>query len=138
MKLIRVSKGGENMLLANAQVVPILPVEDVERAKKFYTQKLGLKLKGENKERGELYFHCGGGTELTMYKRARTVAEHTVAGFRVDDVEKTVEELRKEGVKFEDYDMPGLKTEDGIATWGDFKAAWFTDPEGNILVISNM
>lgn len=126
------------MGLGNAPIMPVLPAEDIERARKFYTEQIGLTLTGENKERGELYFQAGGGTKLLVYKRKRTTAEHTVAGFLVDNVEKAVEELRVKGVKFEDYDFPGLKTVNSIATFDNEKAAWFTDPEGNIVAISNM
>lgn len=126
------------MLLTDAPIAAVLPAEDINRAKKFYTEKLGLKIKDENKERGELYFDCGAGTMLLIYKRKRTTAEHTAAGFKVDDIEKTIEELKAKGVKFEDYDFPGLKTVNGIATFGDMKGAWFTDPEGNIVAITQM
>jgi hypothetical protein len=56
----------------------------------------------------------------------------------VDDVEKAVVDLRSKGVTFEEYDMPGIKTVNGIADMGDFKGAWFKDPEGNILAIGSM
>lgn len=126
------------MLLTDAPVAAVLPAEDIDRAKAFYTEKLGLKLKDENKERGELYFDCGGGTMLLVYKRKRTTAEHTAAAFKVDNIEQTMEELRAKGVTFEEYDFPGLKTVNGIATVGDMKGAWFTDPEGNIVAVSEM
>jgi hypothetical protein len=74
---------------------------------------------------------------LYPYEReGDTNADHTVAGWLVEDVEKTVEELRDKGVVFELYDMPGLKTDErGIAESGPTKSAWFKDSEGNILSI---
>ena len=126
------------MGLSDAPVAAVLPAEDIERARKFYTETVGLALRDENKERGELYFNCGGGTMLLVYKRKRTTAEHTAAAFKVDNIEQVVEDLRGKGLKFEDYDFPGLKTVDGIATMVNEKAAWFTDPEGNIVGIFQM
>lgn len=124
------------MALANAPIWAVLPAEDIKRAKKFWTEKIGLKVE---KDMGDdILFAAGKGTKLYMYKRSRTKAEHTVAGFDVDDLEKVMEELRRKGVKFEEYDFPGLKTENGIATWENGRSAWFTDPEGNIVAINEM
>lgn len=65
----------------------------------------------------------------------RGEAEHTLASWAVSDVRAAVNQLRNRGVRFEDYDLPELKTDDGIATTGDFQEAWFRDPDGNILRI---
>ena len=59
-----------------------------------------------------------------------------MASFLTDDFGGAVDYLRSKGVKLEDYDLPGIKTVDGIASWGDFKAAWFKDPGGNVLCVS--
>lgn len=126
------------MGLANAPVCAVLPAEDIKRAKKFWTEKIGLTIDEEMPQTGDVIFSAGKGTKIYMYQRARTKAEHTVASFLVDDLEKTMKELRANGVKFEDYDFPGLKTVNGIATFGNEKAAWFTDPEGNIVALSEM
>jgi hypothetical protein len=61
-----------------------------------------------------------------------------VAGFRVDDIDSVVSGLRERGVEFEDYDLPDLKTEQGIATIGDVRAAWCRDPDGNIIAIESV
>src|SRR5688500_7821613 len=121
------------MKLSDAPVCAVLPAEDIKRAKKFWTEKIGLTVENEMSSTGDLVLSAGKGTKIYMYERARTKAEHNVAGFDVDDLEKTMEELRAKGVKFEEYDFPGLKTVNGIATDGDWKAAWFTDTEGNIV-----
>ena len=126
------------MLLANAPVCPVLPAEDIERAKKFYTEKLGLTIEKEMPESRDVVFACGGGTKLYMYQRAKTKAEHTVASFMVDNLKQTMEELRAKGVKFEEYDFPGLKTVNGVAEYDGGKGAWFTDTEGNIVAINEM
>ena len=78
----------------------------------------------------------GDSDRLLLYKSSYGRGETTYASFLCDDVERTVRELRDKGVKFEEYDFPGLKTVDGIATTGDMKTGWFRDSEGNILAIS--
>ena len=124
-------------MLSTAPIAPTIPVVDLERAKKFYVDELGLKLVSENP--GGATLEAGGGSTLLLFPRAEaTKAEHTVAGFRVDDVEAEVAALRAKGIVFEDIDMPGLKTENGIANIGPFKAAWFKDSEGNILAVGDV
>ena len=117
-------------------VSPTLPVSDLKRSEKFYEEKLGFKLVREDPSPGAT-LKAGGG-ELYIYQRAPTKADHTVAAFRVEDVESSVKELRGKGIKFEEYDMPRLKTHDGIFSMDGYKAAWFKDPDENILAISNM
>lgn len=124
-------------MLSNAPVNPTIPVVDMERAKKFYIDELGLKLVSENP--GGAIIEAGGGSTLLLFPRAEaTKAEHTVAGFYVADVEAEVAELRAKGVVFEDIDVPGLKTENGIAHIGPFTAAWLKDSEGNIIGIGDV
>lgn len=117
-------------------VGPILPAEDMARAKAFYTEKLGLSVLMENGE--GIGFGAGGGTMIFVYPYGKTKAEHTAAGFNVADCEAAVKELRAAGVAIEDYDFPGLKTVDGIATLPSGKGAWFKDSEGNILSVIQM
>lgn len=128
-------------MLGNAQVHPTLPAVDLERAKKFYTEKLGLKLLREDPSPGAV-FQAGGGTAIYLYQRSATRADHTVAGFEVPDFDAVVNDLKSKGIKFEEYDMPNLKTENGVWTMqspsGTMKGAWFKDSEGNILAITNM
>src|SRR5258708_7685901 len=124
-------------MLSNAPVAPTLPVVDMERAKKFYTEKLGLTVSG-GVEEGGVTLDCGNGTKLFLYQRGQTKADHTAAGFIVKDLEAEMTELRGKGVVFEEYDFPGLKTENGIAALGKTKAAWFKDTEGNILGMTQM
>jgi predicted enzyme related to lactoylglutathione lyase len=118
-------------MLSDKKVWPVLPAADMKRAKEFYTSKLGLSVEWE-KESGTL-FSAGQDSYLFMYAYGPTRADHTVASFLVDDIEAEMEELRKRGIAFEEYDMPGLKTKQGIAAMSPDRAAWFRDSEGNIL-----
>ena len=122
-------------MLANSRVTAILPAVDLARAKEFYEKKLGLE-PIDTPVAGAM-FEGGQGTMLALYPRdTPTKADHTVAGWVVDDIEAVVDALKKRGVVFEQYDMPGMKTDErGIATLGSTKSAWFKDTEGNILSI---
>jgi len=128
-------------MLSNPKVHPTLPVVNLERAKRFYEEKLGLKVVLEDPSPGAL-LQAGDGSSLYIYQRAPTKADHTVAGFEVEDVEDTVRELRDKSIVFEDVDVPSLKTKEGVATMssskGEVKAAWFKDTEGNILSVTNV
>ena len=124
-------------MLTNVPVHPTLPVVDLARAKKFYEEKLGLKVIRTDPSPGAV-LQAGEGTNLYIYQRAATKADHTTASFTVSDVEATVKELKVKGVVFEDIDTPSFKTVDGIFTMGDIKGAWFKDTEGNTLAVTNM
>jgi predicted enzyme related to lactoylglutathione lyase len=123
-------------MLTSRPIIPILPVTDLERAKQFYSQKLGLRPSRESGPPGSAVFEGGGGARLELQKRDRpTKAEHTAISFEVEDIEREVKDLESHGVRFEDYELPGLRTERHIARMDGSKAAWFKDPEGNILCI---
>ena len=116
------------------QVTAMLPVKDMERARRFYEQQLNLKA-GAFKPDGKFVYHCGG-TEIALFPRpGGTKAEHTALSFRVGDIRAAIRELEGRGVKFADYDLPGLKTVEHVCVLGSEKAAWFQDPEGNILCL---
>ena len=119
-----------------AKATPILPAEDMERAKAFYTDKVGLSTLFEMPE--GTAFACEDGTMIFVYPHERTLATHTAASFLVENVVAEVARLRERGVVFEEYDNPELKTEDGIAQQDAVSAAFFTDSEGNILGIVQM
>lgn len=125
-------------MLKNSQVVAVLPAADIENTKKFYMEKLNLQAVDVATPGKDIFFKAGKGTYLYLYEReAGSKAEHTVATFVVDDIEEAVEELHEKGVAFEQYDMPGLKTDErGIAKLDVAKGAWFKDPEGNIIAIT--
>jgi predicted enzyme related to lactoylglutathione lyase len=122
-------------MLKNAPIVPYIPVSDVARARKFYEEKVGLKLK-EEYARGAIYA-CGKGSWVFMYPSPGAgTSKASTAFWAVDDVAAEVAELKARGVVFEEYDMPGIKTVNSIATAGGAKTAWFKDSEGNILAVS--
>lgn len=122
------------MQLNASQVTVMLPVRDLARARKFYEQALALPA-GEERRDGKVVYHCGG-TEIALFPRPEgTKAEHTAVSFRVDDIRASVRELEGRGVLFADYDLPGFKTVEHICVLGSEKAAWFNDPEGNILCL---
>lgn len=127
-------------MLRDAPIVAVLPAEDINRAKSFYSQKLGFMTADMSVPEDSAIFECGDGTQLYIYEREeRTKAEHTAAMWMVDDIEQSVKNLRSKGVSFERYNMPHLKTnEQGIATMDGTRSAWFKDTEGNILAISEM
>ena len=119
-------------MLSKAFAMATVPAENLERAVNYYKDVLGLKQL--DAPEGTATFEAGRGSTIFMYQRARTKAEHTAVTFLVADVEATVKGLIAKGVKFEQYDMPGIKTNElGIADMDGAKAAWLTDPEGNIL-----
>ena len=123
-------------MLSKGKVHPTLPVTNIERAKKFYGGTLGLKIKQELTD-GHLMYDAGEGTFLVIYERpSPPKADNTAASFIVDDIEATVQGLKDKGVVFEEYDFPGMKTVNGIATLGNIKGAWFKDPDGNILAVA--
>jgi predicted enzyme related to lactoylglutathione lyase len=124
-------------MLRAARIIAYVPVSDMSRARKFYEEKLGLVAKEEYGGGTGLVYECGKGTSFFMYKSAGAGTSRASQAFwAVEDLEAEVAELRGKGVKFEEYDMPGLKTVNGINTGGGAKTAWFKDSEGNILAIS--
>jgi catechol 2,3-dioxygenase-like lactoylglutathione lyase family enzyme len=123
-------------MLTNKPLMPILPVVDLDRARQFYEKKLGLRPAPENVTEDGVIYEAGDGTRLEIDRRERpTKAEHTALTFEVDDIEREVIDLENRGVEFEDYDIPGLKTAHHIARMDGVLAAWFKDPDGNILCL---
>ncbi len=124
-------------MLTNSPIRPTIPVVDLDRAKRFYETTLGVKPISANNDNisGIAIFECGDGTLMELYQRGPSKADHTVATFEVSNIEEEVNMLRGKEVNFEEYDVPEIKTQNGIATQGSVKAAWFKDSEGNILCI---
>jgi predicted enzyme related to lactoylglutathione lyase len=125
-------------MLVNAQLDVTVPVVGLERAKGFYGGTLGLKeleLAAPELATEMAFYGAGEGTQIALYRREEpTKADHTLAVFRVEDVESTVAALTERGVVFEQYDGPGRKTDErGLATVGPFRGGWFKDTEGNVL-----
>ena len=122
-------------MLTNAAIVPYIPVSNVARARKFYEGTLGLTPKEEYA--GGVIYECGNGSWVFMYPSPGAgTSKASTAFWAVDDVAAEVAELKARGVVFEEYDMPGIKMVNSIATAGGAKTAWFKDSEGNILAVS--
>jgi predicted enzyme related to lactoylglutathione lyase len=122
-------------MLTNAPIVPYIPAANIARARRFYEEKVGMKPKQEYA--GGVIYECGKGSWVFMYPSPGAgTSKASTAFWAVEDVAAEVAELKARGVVFEEYDMPGIKTVNGIATGGGAKTAWFKDSEGNILAVS--
>jgi catechol 2,3-dioxygenase-like lactoylglutathione lyase family enzyme len=110
-----------------------IPAKDLDGTRRFYEDVLGAQVVMEDP--GGITYQSGDSYFSLYPTEFAGTAEHTLGAFVVRDVEAAVAELRGKGVTFEDYDMPGLKTVDGIAELGGARGAWFKDPEGNILSV---
>ena len=126
-------------MLAESEVATRLPVKDLERARRFYSEKLGLE--PVEKRPGGLWYRSGGGYFALFESMGTASGNHTQMAWDVADIDSTVAALRARGVIFEAYDLPGIKTENGIAEIeGNYpskgvgeRGAWFRDSEGNLL-----
>jgi catechol 2,3-dioxygenase-like lactoylglutathione lyase family enzyme len=131
----------EAAMLSDAKVATRLPAQDLRRARAFYSEKLGLEPLEERP--GGLRYRCGEGEFALFESAGKPSGAHTQIAFEVEDIEATVSELRDRGVVFEEYDLPGLRTENGIAEIeGNYpskgtgeRGAWFRDSEGNMVGI---
>jgi predicted enzyme related to lactoylglutathione lyase len=129
--------------LGDHPATAVLRAEDLVRAKKFYTDVLGLKPRDVSGPTSEGMFTAGDGTMVMIYERPGMPApQNTALGFGVpaDKFDSVAADLRANGVTFEEYDLPeiGLKTVNGIAEFEGIKAAWFKDSEDNIVNIASM
>jgi len=121
-------------MLRTAPIRAYIPASDVSRARKFYEQLVGLTPKEDYA--GGVTYECGG-CEVFLYPTPNAGTSRASQAFwQVDDVEAEVADLKRRGVVFEEYNMPGLITKNSIASGGGAKTAWFKDTEGNILAIS--
>jgi catechol 2,3-dioxygenase-like lactoylglutathione lyase family enzyme len=118
-------------MISASMVVATVPVTDIEQAKAFYGGTLGLEFLWENPV--SVRFRCGGSSEISIFKRPKTVTEHTLAHFEVADLDAVVRDLEAKGVKFDDYTEGPLMTTGHIAQLGPARAAWMHDPDGNTL-----
>ncbi len=119
-------------MLTNSPIYASLPAADLERAKRFYAEKLGLT--PESELPGGLLYRCGKDSRFSVFPSEGEVSgTHTQAIWLVEDVESEVAALKARGIVFEEYDLPSLSTVNSIATIGPNKGAWFKDSEGNLL-----
>jgi predicted enzyme related to lactoylglutathione lyase len=121
-------------MLQDAPMYAYIPARDLARARQFYEGKLGLKPKQEIN--GGVAYEFAGGTACFLYPTPNAgTSKASQAFWSVADVDREIEALKKRGVVFEDYDMPGEKSPSGAVTAGGAKAAWFKDSEGNIMAL---
>jgi catechol 2,3-dioxygenase-like lactoylglutathione lyase family enzyme len=125
------------MGLSDYTVGAVLAVSDLDAARRFYEDQLGLTA-GEREDQGVTY-PCAEGTSLFVYLSPEHAGRNpaTAAGWAVEDLDATMAELSSRGVVFEQYDQPGIKTDArGVFDAGAFRAAWMKDPDGNTLAMT--
>jgi predicted enzyme related to lactoylglutathione lyase len=124
-------------MLGKQQVFAAIAAKDMGRARSWYEDQLGMTPSIERPD--GLIYECKDGSGFLLYESGFAgTAKNTVAGWRVSDLDAEMEELRGRGVTFEEYDMPGLKTVNGVAEFPGGRGAWMTDSEGNILALNEM
>ncbi len=121
---------GDVYSLPDAAVHTALPAADLERAKRFFREKLGLAPVSETE--GTALYKVRDGQLALFATSGKPSGDHTQIGWTVEDIEATVAELRERGVTFDEYDSPGFKTVNGIVSFGSTRFAWFRDSEGNV------
>ena len=121
-------------MLGKADATPMIAVRDLERARDFYEQTLGLRAVDYF---GEGFVVKSGDTQFSVYRSEFAgTNKATALTFEVDDIEREVRELKEKGIFFEHYDVPGLKQQGDLHIAEGFKTAWFKDPDGNILSLA--
>jgi predicted enzyme related to lactoylglutathione lyase len=125
-------------MLNASKVTANIPAADLDRARRFYADKLGLNPAQEGE--GGLVYMTTGGTSFFLYQTEFAgQAGHTIAQFHVDDIAAEVKDLQSKGVSFEHYDLPGVTWDGDIANVPQMgQAAWFKDSEDNILCIDDV
>ncbi|WP_018349493.1 VOC family protein [Longispora albida] len=122
-------------MTVTGRVFGTLPAKDMNRAKAFYEKNLGIKPVMDNDD-GAVY-ELAEHTKIMLFpSTGEPSGTHTQANFECDDLDAEVRRMKANGVKFEDYDTPGLKTKDSITVDQEFRGAWFHDSEGNLIAIS--
>ncbi len=121
-------------MLRDHRVHATLPVADLERARAFWEGRLGFQ--PDSVLPGVVLYAAGGGSRFAASRTAgRPSGAHTQMAFRVDDLDTEVADLRGRGITFEEYDLPGLRTVGGIGPVAGGRAAWFRDPDGNMVAV---
>lgn len=122
-------------MLGDYPVYATIPSTDIEKVRSFYSDTLGLKLVMEMPD-GEGLLYESGGSMMYIYRtRVGVGSGSTLASWDVKGLDAVIDDLRSRGVRLEEYDLPGLKTENGIADLGGYRGAWFKDPEANVLSV---
>jgi catechol 2,3-dioxygenase-like lactoylglutathione lyase family enzyme len=121
-------------MLGDSDAIATIPVKNIDVARKFYQDKLGL-MTGPSREKGVLTCKSGTSSVLVYESKYAGTNEATAATWAVDDVDGAVDTLREKGVSFEHYDLPNMTRKGDVHVSGEMKAAWFKDPDGNILAV---
>ena len=122
-------------MLNESELYAVLPAKDLQRARAYYSEKLGLEVTEETP--GGLVYRMAGGGAFLLYETDNAgSAKNTQMCWTTGDLDAEMAELRGRGVVFEEYDFPGLKTENGVATMDGERGSWFLDSEGNILCLT--
>lgn len=122
-------------MIGSSMVFATVAVSDIEKAKEFYGQKLGLKQTDENP--GGVTYESGGGKLFVYQSGTAGSGQATCAAWDVTNIEEEVDALKAKGIEFEQYDFPGGTREGDVHIMGTMKAAWFKDPDGNILSLGS-
>lgn len=124
-------------MLSRSPLAATFPVRDLKASKAFYSTKLGLRLLAGSAREGYLEYGAGKGTKLLLFQSQVRGGKsgNTAATFAVGNLRREMKALRARGVEFEEYDLPGVKTEDGVADMGGHSMAWLADPDGYVLAL---
>ena len=120
-------------MLSDWNVITMIPAADLERARQFYEEKLDLR---PGRQVPGMQFYNSGGAEFALYATEFAgTGKQTVMAWETRDLDREMGRLRSRGIEFEEYDMPGLRTVNGVAMLSGARSAWFRDSEGNTLGI---
>jgi predicted enzyme related to lactoylglutathione lyase len=124
-------------MLANAPVAAVVAVRDMAKGKEFYEGTLGLQ-KADMDDPGGMLYVCGMDSRILVYESQYAgTNQATAASWLVEDIDQSIADLKGKGVSFEQYDLPGVTRDGDVHLIGDMKAAWFKDPDGNILNLTS-
>ncbi len=124
-------------MLRDGMIYATIAVKDVATARQFYSDVLGLRTMDENP--AGIMYECGGGRLFVYQSEMAGTNQATYAAWDVEDLTSTVERLKADGITFEQYpDMPDVTIEGDVHVMGDYRSAWFKDPDGNVLAVNQM
>jgi len=123
-------------MFENLMATAVLPATDLDRAQGWWHDVFGLDPVYADAEPGNLFYKVGTTLVLVYQTEFAGTAQNTALNLVTEDMDRDAEALRTRGIDFHDYDLPGLKTVDGIAEFNGLRSAWFSDSEGNIIAIS--
>lgn len=122
-------------MFENATSFAVLPASDIARARSFWHDTFGLDPVDENPQAGVLTYEVGGSKVLVYETQFAGTAQNTAFGIDTDDLDRDMAALKSAGVTFNDYDLPGVTTVDGVVEMDGMRTAWFNDSEGNIIAL---